>query len=30
MDLRAPIARKTERAMPSDADQAALLLHALG
>jgi hypothetical protein len=30
MDLRAPIARKTERAMSSDADQAALVFHALG
>jgi hypothetical protein len=30
MDLRAPIARKTERAMPSDADRAALLFRVLG
>jgi hypothetical protein len=30
MDLRAPIVRKTERTMPSDADQAALLFRALG
>jgi hypothetical protein len=30
MDLRAPIARKTERNMSSDADRAALLFRVLG